>query len=291
MLRTVCDFPLHIHWSIPSSAPQPEFPEFLRVARLAEAGGLASVQVPLYTSPTQALQWAGATAAEMSGISFRIGAEFARTLEDLRGEPLLKAASELPGRIILHILFPEDEDSLLTLNAAKEFVANLRTLFPVAQAPRFDVEGQSAAAAFLAIQRGDCLWRLPHTAEQIYADALPVLHFGKHVGMTAYVIARETREHAHDLAPDLLPGPCAEHWHDANGWNSPHVWSSAGLGTEGTAAIVGSYDEVAAVLHSFKACGITQVMLRELRWGRELGCFTDEVLPRLRALESKQKAA
>jgi hypothetical protein len=289
MLRTVGDFPLHIHWSTASSAPQPEFLEFLRVARLAEAGGLASVHVPLYTSPSQALQWA--TAAEMSRISFRIGANFARTLEDLRGETLLKAARELPGRIILHILFPEKEDSALTLNAAKEFIANLRALIPVAEAPRFDVEGQSAAAAFLAIQRGDCLWRLPDTAEQIYADALPVLHFGKYVGMTAYVIARETREHAHDIAPDLLPGPCAEPWHDANTWNSPHLWSSAGLAAEGTAAIVGSYDEVAAVLHSFKACGITQVMLRELRWGCELGCLTDEVLPRLRTLESKQKAA
>jgi hypothetical protein len=291
MLRTVGDFPLRIHWSTASSAPQPEFPEFLRVARLAEAGGLVSVHVPLYTSPSQALRWAGTAAAEMSGISFRIGAEFTRTLEDLRGETLLKAASELPGRIILHVLFPEDKDCPLTLHTAKEFVANLRALFPVADAPHFDVEGQSAAAAFLAIQRGDCLWRLPHTAEQIYADALPVLHFGKHVGLTAYVVARETREHANDIAPDLLPEPCADHWYDANVWNSIHVWSSAGLAAGGTAAIVGSYDEVAAVLHSFKACGITQVMLRELRWGRELGGFTNEVLPRLRAIESKQKTA
>ena len=288
MLRPVGDFALQVHWSSAPCALQPELDDFLRLARLAERSGIHSVHVPLYTSPSQALEWAGAAAAETSRVSFRVGADFACTLQNLRGETLLQAARALPSRLIMHILFSGNQERL---DAAREFVTNLQSLFPGGDAPRFDVEGQSAEAAFLAIQRGDCLWRMPDVPDQVYADALPVLHFGKHVGMTAYVIARENYEQAHAVALDLLPGPCAEHWQDSKAWRAPHIWSSEGLAGQGTAAIVGSYDEVANVLQSFKACGIMQVLLRELRWGHEFGRFTEEVLPRLRLFESKQKAA
>lgn len=287
MLRPVGDFALQVHWSSAPCALQPELDDFLRLARLAEQRGLTSVHVPLYASPSQALEWAVIAAVETSRVLFRVGADFACTLQNLRGETLLQAARALPGRLILHIRLDENEE----FDAAKEFVTDLQTLFPATNASRFDVEGQSAEAAFLAIQRGDCLWRLPDVPDQIYADALPVLHFGKHVGMTAYVIARENHAQAHSVALDLLPGPCAEQWQGPKAWRSPHVWSSEGIAGPGTAAIVGSYDEVADVLQSFKRCGITQVLLRELQWGHEFDRFTDEVLPRLRLLESKQKAA
>jgi hypothetical protein len=288
MLRPVGNFALQIHWSSAPCALQPELDDFLSLTRLAEQCGLTSVHVPLYASPSQALEWAAIAAIETSRVSFRVGSDFTCTLQNLRGETLLQAARTMAGRLILHILLGENEKPL---NAAGEFVTNLKALFSAADVPRFDVEGQSANAAFLAIQRGDCLWRLPDVSEQIYADALPVLHFGKHVGMTAYVIARESSEKAHAVALDLLPGPCAEHWQDPKTWRGPHIWSSEGFEDQGTAAIVGSYDDVANVLQGFKACGITQVLLRELRWGHEFECFTEEVLPRLRLLESKQKAA
>jgi hypothetical protein len=288
MLRPVGDFALQLHWSSAPCALQPELDDFLRLARLAEQCGLNSVHVPLNASPSQALEWAGIAAIETSRVSFRVGSDFTCILQNLRGETLLQAARALPVRPILHILFGENEE---LLNAAREFVTNLKGLFSAADVPRFDVEGQSASAAFLAIQRGDCLWRLPDVPDQVYADALPVLHFGKHVGMTAYVIARESYEKAHAVVLDLLPGPCAEHWQNPKAWRGRHIWSSDGLAGEGTAAIVGSYDEVANVLQGFKACGITQVLLRELRWGDEFERFTEEVLPRLRLLESKQKAA
>jgi alkanesulfonate monooxygenase SsuD/methylene tetrahydromethanopterin reductase-like flavin-dependent oxidoreductase (luciferase family) len=288
MLRPVGDFALQVHWSSAPCALQPELDDFLRLARLAERCGLDSVHVPLYASPPQALEWAVSAAAETARVSFRVGTDFTCILQNLRGKALLQAARALPGRLILHILFSENEEPL---NAAKEFAANLQALFPGADVPRFDVEGQSAEAAFLAIQRGDCLWRLPDVPDQVYADALPILHFGKHVGMTAYVIARENYDQAHDVALDLLPGACAEHWQDSKAWRGPHIWSSEGIAGRGTAAIVGSYDEVADVLQGFKTCGITQVLLRELRWGHEFDRFTEEVLPRLRSRESKQKAA
>ncbi len=106
--------------------------------------------------------------------------------------------------------------------------------------------------------------------------------------MAAYVIARESHAQAHAVARDLLPDSCVEHWQNPKAWRGPCVWSFEGLAT---AAIVGSYDEVADVLQGFKVCGITQVLLREREWGRELDRFTEEVLPRLRTLESKRKAA
>ena len=288
MLRPVGDFALQVHWSSVPCALQPELDDFLRVARLAEQCGLDSVDVPLHTSFSQALEWAVIAAAETSRVSFRVGADFACLLQNLRGETLLQAASALPGRLILHILLGGNEEPL---NAAREFVTNLQALFPAADAPRFDVEGQSAEAAFLAIQRGDCLWRLPDVSDQIYADALPVLHFGKQVGMTAYVIARENRAQAHDAALELLPGPGAAHGYAPHAWRGPHIWVSDGLGGRGTAVIVGSYGEVADVLQGFKACGITQLLVRERQWGHEFERFTEEVLPRLRLLESKRKAA
>ena len=285
MLRPVGDFALQVHWSSASCALQPELDDFLRLARLAEQCGLHSVHVPLYASPSQALEWAVVAASETSRVSFRVGAGFSGTLRDLRGEMLLQAARAMPGRLIMHMLFSDNEE---LFDAAKEFVTNLQALLPAADAPRFDMEGQSAEAAFLAIQRGDCLWRLPDVPEQVYADALPVLHFGKHVGITAYAVARENHEQAHAVALDLLPGSCAQQWQDSNVWRGPCIWSSEG---QGAAAIIGSYDEVADVLQSFKACGITQVLLRELRCGHEFERFTEEVLPRLRLLESKRKAA
>jgi alkanesulfonate monooxygenase SsuD/methylene tetrahydromethanopterin reductase-like flavin-dependent oxidoreductase (luciferase family) len=284
MLRPVGDFALQVHWSSASCAPQPELDDFLRLARLAEQCGLDSVHVPLHTSLSQALEWAVSAAVETSRVSFRVGADFACMLQNPRGETLLQAAKAMSGRLTLHILLGGNEEPP---NAAREFVTNLQALFPAGDAPRFDVEGQSAEAAFLAIQRGDCLWRLPDVPDQIYADALPVLHFGKQVGMTAHVIARESRAQAHDAALELLPGTCAEHWQDTKAWRGPHIWSSE---SQGTAVIVGSYDGVADVLQGFKACGITQLLVRERQWGHEFERFTEEVLPRLRLLESKQKA-
>jgi hypothetical protein len=45
------------------------------------------------------------------------------------------------------------------------------------------IEGDSADAAVLAIKHADCLILSPRSPEQMHADALPVLHLGKQVGM------------------------------------------------------------------------------------------------------------
>lgn len=47
------------------------------------------------------------------------------------------------------------------------------------------IEGDSAEAAVLAVKHADCLILSPRSPEQMYADALPVLHLGKQVGVHA----------------------------------------------------------------------------------------------------------
>jgi hypothetical protein len=47
------------------------------------------------------------------------------------------------------------------------------------------IEGDSAEAAVLAIKHADCLILSPRSPEQMYADALPILHLGKQVGVHA----------------------------------------------------------------------------------------------------------
>ncbi|HEV2687746.1 MAG TPA: hypothetical protein VGV35_04305, partial [Bryobacteraceae bacterium] len=236
--------------------------EFIRICRDAEAAGIESVHVPIASPLSDALALATAAGTEVPHVGFRIGWHFDGVLASLVGRELKKAWETLGGRLIIHMSLGGDEPAVNgNYLSAGEFIANCRRLFTESEAPRFDVEGQTAEAAFLAIKHGDCLWRLPNRPNQVYADALPVLHFGKEAGLIASVIARETREEAVDAAPTPLP----EH-----------------------AAVIGSFDEVARTIHGFKKNGISQFLIRELPGGPEMVCFGARVLPLIRAIESGQ---
>ena len=116
------------------------------------------------------------------------------------GPEIGPALAELKDRIILHFAVAE---------AKIEMAATAIAQYRAFGAKEIDVEGDSAEAAFLAIKNADCLWRSPGRPDQVYADALPVLHFGKDVGLVIPVDAHVKSLHAFEekgISQFLLEG-------------------------------------------------------------------------------------
>src|SRR5262249_24573624 len=188
-------FPIRFHWSPFINQDSPDPARFIEFCRCADTTGVESVHVPMVSDLSQALELAVVAGAKTKHIRFRIGWDFNGVLASLLGQELKNAWATLRGRLVVHMSFCSDEAVLNgDFEKAGEFLADCRRIFPEFESPEFDVEGETAEAAFLAIKHADCLWRIPNRPNQVYADALPVLHFGKQVGLLTSVIARETRQ-------------------------------------------------------------------------------------------------
>jgi hypothetical protein len=156
--------PVRFHWRPGASEPS-NLDSFSAICRTAENAGLDSVEVP--GEMAEALALARDMAKETNCIQFRIRCAGSACESGT-------AWAELRARIILHCSLAE-----VDLDQAATAIAQYREL----GADEIDVEGESAHAAFLAIRQADCLWRRPGRPDQVYADALPVLHFGKDAGL------------------------------------------------------------------------------------------------------------
>src|SRR5262249_15247819 len=99
--------------------------------------------------------------------------------------------------------------------------------------------------------------------DQVYADALPVLHLGKEVGLVATVVARPTREEAREAAADL-----------------------AGRRD----VLAGSFEEVAESILAFQRKGILQFLIRGLPERDFVTSFGAGVLPIVRQQERGRPA-
>lgn len=273
---------LRFHWSPSPGSSPPDAAEFIDLCREAEQAGIESIHLPVRDSLSNALALAAAAGAETARIAFRIGWDVEGVLASLLGRELLRVSRLLPGRLILHMGFPSAATNHFA--AAREFIANCRAHFGGVDAPPFDVEGESAEAAFLAIQHGSCLWRLPHRQNQVYADALPVMHFGKETGLVSFVIARESRELALAAATALLPQYRLD---DPSRWITPFLWSGPSPGEAGRASLLaGSYADIASALHEFGKIGISHFRVRELPGRQEMRCFPARVVPLVQAMEA-----
>ncbi len=271
--------PLRFHWSPPPEECSPDAARFIGLCRSAESLGVESVHVPLAASLSDALALAIAAGMETAQVRFRIGWDFPAVVASLRGHDMKNAWTALPNRLVFHFRSEETE-------RAGEFLSNCRALFHESKTPAFDVEGETAGAAFLAIKQADCLWRLPNRVNQVYADALPVLHFGKEVGLVSAVITRETRQDALDAAATLLPDHAVERLDDPSVWITPHLWiGTLPGGSEKTAALVGSFEEIARAILDFKRNGISQFRVRGWRDWQEMVCFGTGVMPLVRVTE------
>jgi len=276
---------LRFHWSPSPGDSPPSIAAFVDLCREAEQAGIESIHLPVRDSLSNALALAAAAGSETDRIAFRIGWDIEGVLESLLGRELLRVSELLPTRLIIHMSFPSAPAGHFA--AAREFIANCRAHFGDAEPPPFDVEGESAEAAFLAIQHGRCLWRLPHRQNQVYADALPVMHFGKEAGLVSFLIARESRELALEAAGSFLP---QHHLDDPALWITPFLWSGPSpCGAGRVSLLVGAYPDIASALREFGKTGISHFRVRELPGGQEMKCFPARVLPLVRAIEAAGK--
>jgi hypothetical protein len=287
--------PIQLHASLlPTTSADPDV--FTDFCLAAEQAGFASVHVPIAERLSDALSLAATAGEKASRLSFRIGWSFCDILKSLGGHALRKTWSALGGRLILHMRVdalptqcPQDDPFL----QAAEFLENCRKLFNDGR-PRFEVEGESAASAFLAIKHADCLWRPPHRPHQVYADALPILHFGKQVGLLAPALVRQERQEAIEVLSNALPAEQASSVHDPASWITPWLWSTQGSAACGFGgmALVGSTDEIARALHGLKTSGVSQFLIRE--WPeipgstQEILTFAASVMPKVREIEAAE---
>jgi alkanesulfonate monooxygenase len=175
-------------------------------------------------------------------------------------------------------------------------------------APEIFVGGNSTQAAETAIRHADCLWRFPDVIPVVEASAARVAAAGKETGLIVSVIARPSHEEAIAEANALIAplGATAKQIHeqaaartdsvasrtlyglarDAS-WLTPVLWTGAVpyMGPS-SVALVGSYDEIADAMMSYKAAGVSQFLL--LGWPdfEEMQIFAHEVAPRVRERET-----
>ena len=182
------------------------------------------------------------------------------------------------------------------------------------RAPEIFLGGASAAALDLAIRHAACLWTLPKTPEALKPRIERVLESGTEVGLLISILARPTREEAVAAAYAMLDGiggaarkthkAFAQHSdsvaftstlamaeESASDWLTPYLWTGAVpfLGAPAI-ALIGSYDEVAEAMMTYKRIGITQFLLMGWPDLEEMTVFSRDVLPRVRSKEQEAAA-
>lgn len=277
-------FPMRVHWSVQCGGAPCEFERFAEDCNAAQAAGAESIEVPVCSTVSTALEWAVAAGSVCGNMRFRVGADFACLLDTLRGRDLAAAASALGGRLIMYLRIVDScERGSASFCSAEEFLRNLRAACSKSCAPQFDVVGDSAAAAYLAIKQADCLWRTADRSAQAFADALPVFHFGKEVGLHCTVIARETREQAVDAAARILPERPAGAPEEQACWMTPALWRRIEPEEDEAmvSAMIGSYSEVAEAISGYGKNGISQFLVRTPEESSQLSRLTSRILPLL----------
>jgi hypothetical protein len=262
---------LRFHWGQSAGGNRHDSAQFMRACFDAEAAGIESIQAPFSLSLSDALALGLQAGSKTERLRFRIRCGPEQTFL----EQLKDACGVLGGRMIVHM----QPDGAL-IDSILDLIANLRSRVALLG---FDVEGQTAESAFAAIRHADCLWRLPHRPNQVYADALPVLHFDKEVGLVTSIVARKTREEAMETASILL----AQDMPEPKRWIGEHLWlgTPAG-GCADIGVLAGSFDEVARAIVGFRSHGISQLLIRDLPGLNEISDFGMNILPLVRAMEA-----
>ncbi|MEK6372210.1 MAG: LLM class flavin-dependent oxidoreductase [Acidobacteriota bacterium] len=170
--------------------------------------------------------------------------------------------------------------------------------------PEIFIGGNSEAAVALALEHGDCLWRVPESPSTLREKIAPLLDAGKEAGLLMSIMARPTREEAVRAARALIAaaGP-SRRTHDdfasrsdsvaftsayrsaESEWLTPTLWTGAVpyLGAP-SIALVGSFDDVAEAILDLQAIGISQFLFLGWPDEEELALFASDVLPRVRGV-------
>jgi alkanesulfonate monooxygenase len=189
----------------------------------------------------------------------------------------------------------------------------LNTPFVFGQGPEIFVGGASPKAVDLAVKHASCFWTLPAGPDELFPRILQVLQAGVEVGLLVSLIARPTRTEATSAAQAMLEAlgtsPKKAHEEFAHRsdsvafgstlamaerkpeWLTKCLWSGAVpyLGAP-SIALVGSFEEIAGSLWEYKQAGITQFLFMGWPDIEEMQLFSREVLPLVRARESRTHA-
>ncbi len=186
---------------------------------------------------------------------------------------------------------------------------NVPFVSPDRAAPEIFIGGNSDAATALALEHGDCLWRVPEPPASLREKIAPLIDAGKEAGLLMSLIARPTRGEALAAARDLLAEAAgrAHRTHEefarrsdseaftsayrlaenAPAWLTPTLWTGLVpyLGAP-SMALVGSFDDVAAAILDLRDAGISQFLFLGWPDEEELALFASEVLPRVEDRQS-----
>lgn len=295
--------PLRFHWS-PSAGAGRDAGALASVCRCAEACGIESVLVNIESTLENPLAPLVAAGGATRNIKLMAGCGTGPVAAGTFAQQAGALAERLPGRILIFIPFdpsgrpigdgegaPAAEEQYVLI---QELLAACCTLW--APRPEIFLEGDSAEAAVLAIKFADCLWHSPKGLEAVRADAMPVLHIGKEVGLRVSPVARATTEEARSAAsmflPAFLPASGDEDGNELSG-GVPCLWKRAGAGGKRAGAggdpdgmaLVGSFAEVAGALMRYKEKGVSQFLFSGSPDEREMMHFAQGVLPLVRERE------
>jgi alkanesulfonate monooxygenase SsuD/methylene tetrahydromethanopterin reductase-like flavin-dependent oxidoreductase (luciferase family) len=282
--------PLRFHWHPPENLLEAD--KLTAVSQHAEECGFESVVVPAALFSEKLLIPFAIVSKATKKIKFLAKCEFGSVPKRDLMQQISKILELAAAQAAIYLPFDRVGKSFCAEGAtAEEYYSSIHeflreyNLLPKPR-PEIFVEGASAEAAELAIKFADCLWLLPKRAEQIYSDALPVLHMGKEVGLHASLIARETAEEAHSVAAKLLPDG------QTKDRESPESGSCLSVGTPSQycpdgIAFAGSFKEVAEALMSYKEKGISQFLFSGSPDQPEMAYFARGVLPIVRRLEAR----
>jgi alkanesulfonate monooxygenase len=316
-----------------SQSALPKMDALVRFCRQAEEAGIDSLLTAFGFHRPDPLILATALGAQTSRIRFMVAARSGLMSPVAFVQQVNTLSALIGGRVSLNIVaghtpeeqrgygdfLPHDEryartGEFLTICRAlwrgenvtfegRHYRVEAAHLNVPAASPEIFIGGNSDCAMQLAIEHGDCLWRVPEPPPSLREKIAPLLEAGKEAGLLMSIIARPTREQAHAAARDLLAEAAvrARRTHEEfaarsdsvaftsayrladTPWLTPTLWTGLVpyLGAP-SIALVGSFDDVAESILDLRHAGISQFLFLGWPDEEELSLFAAEVLPRVR---------
>lgn len=181
--------------------------------------------------------------------------------------------------------------------------------------PFIYLSGASAQAQQTAIRWSDCWLRYGDTPEGLRTSSAPLRDANRNIGLRMHVLSRSTREEALNDLAQMMANPDENHRKNVrefvsksdseavknsfrlaedseDDWVSPNLWAGAVAYRGGPAlCVVGSHEEVARYLVSYKDVGVSEFILSGWPTRAEMRNFYAHVMPLIRRLEAVRESS